>query len=128
MVSAIPINRILFVNISACFLQAQIPLTNKLSVDIVDASYHGRFTGSDDFITLFTNSVFWLWNNEDKYEESMQRATQYFAQQNEELQGALQRGKDLEKKAESGRTLRTILILVFAGVGMVTAYWATFLR
>ncbi|MBU7004224.1 MAG: hypothetical protein HXS50_01560, partial [Theionarchaea archaeon] len=92
------------------------------------ASYHGRFTGSDEFIELFTNSVVWLWNNEGKYEESMQRATQYFAQQDEELEGVLQRGRDLEKKAESGRTLRTILILVFAGLGTVAVYWATFVR
>jgi hypothetical protein len=91
-------------------------------------SYHGRFTSSEEFIELFTNSIVWLYNNEGKYEKSMQRATQYFAKQDEELQSMLQRGKDLERKAESGRTLRTILILVFAAVGIVAVYWATFLR
>jgi hypothetical protein len=91
-------------------------------------SFHGLFTSSKEFVTLYTNSIVWLWNNEGKYEISMERATQYFAEQDEELQRALQKGKDLEKKAGSWRTIRTILILLFAVVGIVAVYWATFVR
>jgi len=91
-------------------------------------SYHGRFTSDEIFIKLFTNSVAWVWENENKFEESMEGARQYFEDEDQKRQDAIQGGKDLNSRAETGRTIRTVLIIAFAVIGVIAVYWVTFTR
>ncbi len=91
-------------------------------------SYHGHFTGTEEFKKLFTNAVAWVWGTEEKYAKSTEEAARYFEEADEERQSALQEGRDLERQARNRRTSRSIIILTMAFIGVLAVYWLTFAR
>ena len=91
-------------------------------------NYFGKFTGTDEFRTLFTNSVAWIWNSEEKYETSMSSAEQFFNDREDERAGILEEASRLDQKAKNARRTRFIMTFVLAGIGVVAVYWLTFVR
>jgi hypothetical protein len=91
-------------------------------------AYFGRFTSTDEFRMLFTNALEWVWENENKYDGSMEKATQFFEAEDAELRNALQESRDLTRASRTDRNLRSILIIGIASVAAVAVYWVAFLR
>jgi hypothetical protein len=91
-------------------------------------NYFGKFTSTDEFRTLFTNSVSWVWNAEEKYQASMDTAEQFFKAREDEKTDILEEASRLDKKAKNARTTRFIMTFVLTGIGVVAVYWLTFVR
>ena len=91
-------------------------------------NYFGKFTGTDEFRTLFINSVTWIWDTEEKYDTSMSSAEQFFEDREEEKEEILKEASRLDQKAKNARTARFIMTFVLAGIAVVAVYWLTFVR
>jgi hypothetical protein len=94
----------------------------------ISPNHFRKFIDTDEFRTLFTNSVAWVWNAEEKYETSMNTAEQFFEDRENEKAEILEEASRLDKKAKNARTTRFILTFVLAGIGIVAVYWLTFVR
>ena len=91
-------------------------------------NYYGRFSKTKEFRTIFSNSVYWAWTNEKKYDESMSEAEGFYSEESQKIQEARRSGQELERKERGERELRLILTVMVAGLGVVVVYWGTFVR
>lgn len=90
-------------------------------------SYFGRFTSTPEFKTLFTNAVYWAWNNERRYEAATSWASGY-DQRLQEIEDARAEAKARSQRRESGRLIQVVLTMVLSAAAIAGAYWLTFVK
>ena len=91
-------------------------------------NYFKGFSQNQIFRTLFANSVFWVWDNENKYDEHIERATQFYENARESLNRVQQEAEDLSGSARSSRMIRIFFSLAGALILCISIYWLTFIR
>jgi hypothetical protein len=91
-------------------------------------SYHGLFVDQPEFKTLFTNSLYWVWENEEKFQESVEKAAEYYQSGDEHLDEVQTAAERAEKGKEMFRLIRDVTVVLAAGICCVAIYWATFIR
>ncbi len=90
-------------------------------------SYFGRFTSTPEFRTLFTNAVYWAWNNEKRYEAAMSWSSGH-AQRLREIEDAAERARERRRRREYGRILQVALTAILSAAAAIGVYWATFVK
>jgi len=91
-------------------------------------SYYGLFVDRPEFIKLFTNSLYWLWSNEKKFQRSMEAAEGFYNQTVLHVQSMRMQSLRRERQQRLLQTLRSVLSIIGAVAGCVIVYWATFLK
>jgi len=94
----------------------------------VGYNYFGRFTNTTEFRTLFTNAVSWVWNAESKYNTSMTKAAEYYAESRQDLVKVKAEAERIQTKSKQAKLLRTIMTLVVAGAACIAVYYVTFVK
>ena len=91
------------------------------------AGYFGRFTGTTEFRELFTNAVYWVWANEEKYDESMSMAAGYKGRQ-DEIQEIREKAEKRDQEEANAWMLQMVLTLSLSAVAIFGVYWFTFVK
>lgn len=91
-------------------------------------SYYGLFVDEPEFKTLFTNSLEWVWNSEQRYENSIAQASRFYQNRKEHLDELQEAADRRERKAENMDLIRNISAILGAAIGCIIIYWATFFR
>lgn len=83
-------------------------------------TYYGHLTSQEAFRRLFTNAVHYVWNNERRYDETVERATQWFVAESGELDEIRNEADRTQSWGENLRLVRHIvafsLALLFSAV------------
>lgn len=90
--------------------------------------YYGHFTASEEFRTLFSNSVNWLWKVEHRYNDSMAEAIAFFEDRREFEQQVQENASYQMEKSGKSRMVQIILTLVLAVSSSLLIYWAVLVR
>ncbi len=91
-------------------------------------SYHGLFVNQPEFKTLFTNSLQWIWDNEEKFQVSVERAAEYYQNAADHIEQVKDSAERAEERADMFRTVRNVAVVLGAGICCAAIYWATFVR
>jgi len=91
-------------------------------------NYYGRFSKTEEFRTLFSNSVYWVWMNERKYDQAVKDAEKFYVSQAQMIQDARRKGEELEKEDRRSRQLRSLVTIIVALLASALVYWGTFVR
>jgi len=91
-------------------------------------AYYGLFVNRAEFRTLFTNSLHWVWENEHRYEQSVQDAKGFYSERSDHIDQVKDDAETQERKAENARTIRLVATLLLAVLGCIAVVWITFLR
>ena len=84
-------------------------------------TYFGHFTSQPEFRTLFSNSVLYAWENENRYETTSSAATSRFAAQKDESDQVIQDAEDQERAGKTAILVRQGLILGIAAAVCIVA-------
>jgi hypothetical protein len=84
-------------------------------------TYFGHFTSQPEFRALFSNSVLYAWQNENRYETTSSAATSRFAAQNGEIDQVIQDAEDGERARKNANLLRQGLIVGIAAAVSILA-------
>lgn len=90
--------------------------------------YFGLFVDDPTFRTLFTNSLYWVWMNERKLQNSLSKAEQFYQERADNLDSLRRAADDRERTADLARLLRNLLAVVGGSIGCAVVYWLTFVR
>ncbi len=90
-------------------------------------SYFGRFTSTPEFKTLFTNAVYWAWNNERRHEAAPSWDFGYDLRL-QEIEDARAEAEARSEKRESRRILQVALTVVLSAAAIAGVYWLTFVK
>jgi len=90
--------------------------------------YYGLFVDQPEFKRLFTNSLYWVWNNEHKFENSVETASRFYRERSEHVEELRRASAERERRAETGRLIKVALTILVAGGACLAVYWTTFLR
>ena len=91
-------------------------------------SYYGLFVDRPEFIKLFTNSLYWIWSNEKKFQRSVEAAKGFYNQTALHVQSMRMQALRRERQQRLLQRLRSVLSVVGAVFGCALVYWATFLK
>jgi hypothetical protein len=91
-------------------------------------AYYGLFVNRSEFRTLFTNSLHWVWENEHRFEQSVQDAAEFYSERTDHIDQVREDAESQESGAENARTMRLAATLLLAALGSIAALWMTFLR
>jgi len=91
-------------------------------------AYYGLFTQSEEFRTLFTNAVHWVWTNESRYEESMEKAATLAEDRRISEQEVLGAAEETAGRLKRDRIIQISLTLVLASVSSAAILWIGILR
>ena len=91
-------------------------------------SYHALFVDQPEFVTLFTNSLQWIWDNEEKFQNSIEKAAEYYQNTADHIEQVQDSAKRAEDTAEMLRMVRNVAVVLGAGISCTAIYWATFIR
>jgi hypothetical protein len=89
-------------------------------------AYYGHYADTNEFRTLFTNAVYWVWTNEGKYDLHHNRALSFYEDRREDIMRVRTEAEDTETRTRNNRNLRIVLTLALAAVACIGTYWATF--
>jgi len=97
--------------------------------DIVRSpGYFGLFVGEPTFKALFTNSLYWVWTNEQKLQQGVAKAEQFYQRRAEELASLRRAAEDRETAADLARLLKNAFAILGGSIACALVYWLTFLR
>jgi hypothetical protein len=84
-------------------------------------TYYGLFTSQEEFRTLFTNSVIWVWENEDRYDATLADACDQFAVGSADRSTVIEEAKAAENRRANFQMARSVVVvtLVIAGIAVV---------
>ncbi len=91
-------------------------------------SYHGLFVNRSEFQTLLTNSLYWIWTSEGKFEEGLARAQQYYRDRADHIDSLRQASEKRERAAARARLSRNVAAIAGGCIGCAGVYWLTFRR
>ncbi len=91
-------------------------------------SYYGHFASLDEFRTLFTNAVYWVWTQENRYESSLARSTSFFDHARQRSQEIRDKAQEASERRDMANTLRIALTFLLAAAASLGVYWAGFLK
>jgi hypothetical protein len=85
-------------------------------------TYYGHLTTQEAFRQLFTNAVHYVWENERRYDETVGRATQWFAAESRELDEIRSEADRTQSRGENLRLARHVLAFMLASLFSAVAY------
>jgi len=90
--------------------------------------YFGLFINEPAFRTLFTNSLYWVWTNEQKFQDSVSKAEQFYQHTARTIDSLRRAAEDRERAANLSCLLRNVFAIVGGSLGSIAVYWLTFVR
>jgi hypothetical protein len=91
-------------------------------------SYYRLFIDEPEFKTLFTNSLYWVWNAEGKFEESVQKASALVEQEGEQLEEVRAQAQAQARRAKNAALMRSVGAVGGAVVSCAIVFWISFVR
>ncbi len=92
------------------------------------SAYYGLFTQSEEFGTLFTNAVYWVWTNENRYEECMEKAAALAEDRRISEEDVLKAAEETAGRLKMDRIIQVILTLLLASISSAAILWYGILR
>ena len=90
--------------------------------------YYGLFVDEPEFKTLFTNSLYWVWSNEHKFEEAVQDASDFFNRKADHLEQVKDRAGAQERKAKNASLMRSVAAVAGGAIACMALFWITFIK
>ena len=90
--------------------------------------YHGIFAQSEEFTTLFTNAVSWVWEGESRYEGHLNGADEFYSRLRVSDEEVKSRAEELERASKRNRTARALITIAAALLSSYLLYWALLVR
>jgi len=90
--------------------------------------YFGLFVDEPAFKTLFANSLYWVWTNEQKFQKGLEKAERFYQQSADQVGSLRRAAQDRESAADLARLLKNVLAILGGCIGSGVVYWLTFLR
>jgi len=91
-------------------------------------AYHGLFAKTDEFTTLFTNAVYWVWEGESRYESSYQMAIDYYSDLRSIEMEMREEAENLIQASRNSRAMRSIFTIALALIASAALYWLLLVR